>query len=78
MRSSMQRDERDSISARLAQALTRAGSTSSPCTPSTATHAAERWAAFPVLAAQWGLDTGNEAVMEHARNQLEALAAAGP
>jgi aminoglycoside phosphotransferase (APT) family kinase protein len=33
-------------------------------------HAAERWAVFPALAAEWALRTGNEAVLEHARSFL--------
>jgi macrolide phosphotransferase len=43
--------------------------------PGLAAHAAERWAAFPALAAKWGLDMGNAAVLEHARTQLAAIAA---
>lgn len=38
-------------------------------------HAAERWAAFPALAAAWGLRTGNTGAVEHARGQIAALAA---
>lgn len=33
-------------------------------------HAAERWAVFPALAAEWALRTGNEAILEHARSYL--------
>jgi aminoglycoside phosphotransferase (APT) family kinase protein len=38
--------------------------------PGLAVHAAERWAAFPALAAKWGLDTDNEGAIEHARALL--------
>lgn len=41
--------------------------------PHLADHAAERWAAWPVLAAEWGLRTGNEAVLGYARAQLAAV-----
>lgn len=41
--------------------------------PGVADQAAERWAAFPVLAAAWGLQTGNPAVLAHARAQLAAV-----
>jgi len=41
--------------------------------PRLADHAAERWAAFPALAAAWALRTGNAAILEHARGQLAAL-----
>jgi len=43
--------------------------------PGLAKHAAERYAAFPALAAKWAIDTGNEAVIEHARAQLAAVTA---
>jgi hypothetical protein len=43
--------------------------------PGLAAHAAERWAAFPALAAEWALRTKNEAALEHTRAQL---AASGP
>ncbi len=33
-------------------------------------HAAERWAAFPVLAAAWALRTGNDTALEFARSEL--------
>ena len=33
-------------------------------------HAVERWAIFPVLAAEWALRAGNEAALEHARSYL--------
>lgn len=35
-------------------------------------HAAERWAAFPVLAAEWALRTHNEGALAHARNLVAA------
>lgn len=38
--------------------------------PDLAKHAEERWAAFPVLGAEWALRTGNDAVLEFARSQL--------
>ncbi|WP_437290570.1 macrolide 2'-phosphotransferase [Sorangium sp. So ce406] len=43
--------------------------------PGLAAHAAERWAAWPALAAKWGVDSGNEGVIEHARSMLAGLAA---
>ncbi|WP_437801804.1 macrolide 2'-phosphotransferase [Sorangium sp. So ce693] len=43
--------------------------------PGLAAHAAERWAAWPPLAAKWGADSGNEGVIEHARNLLAGIAA---
>ena len=43
--------------------------------PRLADHAAERWAAFPALAAEWAQRTGNEAVMEHARGHLAGVTA---
>nr|AAY32962.1 putative macrolide kinase [Sorangium cellulosum]CAI43930.1 putative phosphotransferase [Sorangium cellulosum] len=46
-----------------------------PAWPGLAAHAAERWAAWPALAAKWGIDMGNEAVIEHARSHLEKIAA---
>jgi aminoglycoside phosphotransferase (APT) family kinase protein len=46
--------------------------------PGLATHAAERWAAFPALAAKWGLDTDNQGVIEHARTMLAASATSAP
>lgn len=39
-----------------------------------ADHAAERWAAFPALMAQWGRDTNNEAVIGFAQHLLSAIA----
>lgn len=45
--------------------------------PRLADHAAERWAAFPALAAEWALRTGNEAIVEHARGMLASVAAEG-
>ncbi|WP_437626152.1 macrolide 2'-phosphotransferase [Sorangium sp. So ce1151] len=45
--------------------------------PGLAAHAAERWAAWPSLAAKWGVDTGNEGVIEHARSMLAGIAAEG-
>ena len=42
--------------------------------PGLAAHAAERWAAFPALLAAWGTRNGNDAVVEHARGQLAAIA----
>ena len=41
--------------------------------PGLAAHAAERWAAFPALAAEWALRTNNDGALEHARAQLAAL-----
>lgn len=38
-------------------------------------HTLERWAAYPVLVAAWALETGNEAVMEHARVHLANVTA---
>ncbi|WP_437682294.1 macrolide 2'-phosphotransferase [Sorangium sp. So ce131] len=43
--------------------------------PRLADHAAERWAVFPALAAEWALRTGNEAVLEHARGLLAQVTA---
>jgi aminoglycoside phosphotransferase (APT) family kinase protein len=40
--------------------------------PGLAAHAAERWAIFPAVAAQWGLRTENDGVLEHARGMLAA------
>lgn len=51
----------------LAQRFEAAGGTT---WPGLVEHAAERWAIFPVLAAEWALKTGNEAVLEHARGYL--------
>lgn len=39
--------------------------------PKLAEHAEERWAAFPVVGAEWALRTGNEAVLEYARSQMK-------
>jgi hypothetical protein len=39
-------------------------------------HAVERWAIFPVLAAEWALRAGNEAALEHARSYLAPPTAA--
>lgn len=38
-------------------------------------HAAERWAASPAKGAQWALRTGNEAVLEFTRMQMQAIEA---
>lgn len=38
--------------------------------------AAERWAAFPVLGAEWSMRTGNTAALDFARAQLAAASAA--
>lgn len=38
--------------------------------PRLAEHAAERWAFFPVLGAEWALRTGNEGALAHMRSQL--------
>ncbi|XXT21210.1 phosphotransferase [Sorangium sp. So ce429] len=46
-----------------------------PAWPGLAAHAAERWAAWPALGAKWGIDMGNEAVIEHARSHLATIAA---
>ncbi|WP_438029254.1 macrolide 2'-phosphotransferase [Sorangium sp. So ce233] len=43
--------------------------------PGLAAHAAERWAAFPALAAKWGVESGNEGVIAQARSMLASLAA---
>ncbi|EYF01060.1 GTP-binding protein [Chondromyces apiculatus DSM 436] len=43
--------------------------------PRLAEHAAERWAAFPVLGAEWALRTNNTAVLEFTRAQLAATEA---
>jgi aminoglycoside phosphotransferase (APT) family kinase protein len=40
--------------------------------PALARHAVERWTAFPASVAAWGLRTGNEAVLAHARLLLQA------
>ena len=40
--------------------------------PGLAAHAAERWAIFPAIAAQWALRTGNDGALEHARGMLAA------
>lgn len=40
--------------------------------PHLAEHAAERWAFFPVLGAEWALRTHNEGIIEFARSQLGA------
>ncbi|MBX3219101.1 MAG: macrolide 2'-phosphotransferase [Labilithrix sp.] len=42
--------------------------------PRLAEHAAERWAAFPALAAEWALRTGNDGALEHARGHLASTA----
>lgn len=42
--------------------------------PGLAEHAAERWVASPALAVEWALRTGNDAVIEHARAHLAAIA----
>ncbi|WP_437490573.1 macrolide 2'-phosphotransferase [Sorangium sp. So ce1014] len=42
--------------------------------PGLAVHALERWAAFPALAAKWGVESGNEGVIAHARSMLGQLA----
>jgi aminoglycoside phosphotransferase (APT) family kinase protein len=39
-------------------------------------HSLERWAAFPVLVAEWALRANNEGALEHARGLVAALAAA--
>jgi aminoglycoside phosphotransferase (APT) family kinase protein len=44
--------------------------------PGLAAHAAERWAAFPALVAEWALRTGNDAALEHARGTLTAISTA--
>lgn len=45
--------------------------------PGLVRHASERWAAFPVLGAEWALRTGNEAMLEHSRAMLAGLVAGG-
>ncbi|KYG05409.1 macrolide 2'-phosphotransferase [Sorangium sp. So ce542] len=45
--------------------------------PGFAAHAQERWAAWPAMAAKWGMDTGNEGVIAHARSMLGQIAAEG-
>ncbi|WP_437602554.1 macrolide 2'-phosphotransferase [Sorangium sp. So ce590] len=42
--------------------------------PGFAAHAAERWAAWPALAAKWGIESGNEGVIAYARSMLDQLA----
>lgn len=42
--------------------------------PGIAEHAAERWAIFAVVGADWSARTGNEAALEHARWQLSMIA----
>lgn len=41
--------------------------------PGLAQHAAERWASFPALGAEWALRTGNQGVLAFARAQLAAV-----
>lgn len=43
--------------------------------PGLAFHAGERWAAWPALGAKWGIDSGNEEVIEQARTMLDTIAA---
>jgi aminoglycoside phosphotransferase (APT) family kinase protein len=38
--------------------------------PGLVDHAAERWAIFPVVGAEWALRVGNQAALEHARSYL--------
>jgi aminoglycoside phosphotransferase (APT) family kinase protein len=38
--------------------------------PGLVDHAVERWAIFPVLAAEWALRAGNQAILEHAKSYL--------
>lgn len=57
---------------RLVERFARAGGTT---WPRLVDHAAERWAAFPALAAEWALRTDNAAVLEHVRGQLAAITA---
>ncbi|XYI01531.1 macrolide 2'-phosphotransferase [Sorangium sp. So ce1128] len=45
--------------------------------PGLAVHAAERWAAFPAIAAKWAVESGNEGVIAHARSMLAGIAAEG-
>ncbi|WP_434417953.1 phosphotransferase [Nannocystis pusilla] len=58
--------------ARLVERFAQAGGTT---WPRLVEHAAERWAAFPVLIAEWALRTDNATVLEHARGQLAAVTA---
>ncbi len=53
--------------ARLIALFERAGGRTWPGLPH---HAAERWASFPALGAQWGLRTGNQAVIAHTKSML--------
>ncbi len=53
----------------LIERFARAGGTT---WPGLAGHAAERWAIFPAIAAQWALRSGNDAVLAHARGMLAA------
>lgn len=46
--------------------------------PGMAAHAAERWTAFPALAAKWGLETDNLGAIEHARAMVAAACATAP
>lgn len=41
--------------------------------PGLRAHAAERWAAFPALAAAWALRTDNAAILEYARGQMATI-----
>ncbi|WP_437916182.1 macrolide 2'-phosphotransferase [Sorangium sp. So ce302] len=43
--------------------------------PGLAAHAGERWAAFPAIAAKWGVESGDEGVIAHARNLLAGIVA---
>lgn len=52
---------------RLAEQLSALGA---PLHPAWLEHAQERWAAFPVMGADWALRNDNQAVLEHARYQL--------
>lgn len=61
--------------AALAELLPRFESAGGTTWPGLARHAAERWAAFPALAAEWALRTDNAAVLEYARAQLATLTA---
>lgn len=55
--------------AKLITAFERAGGTT---WPKLAEHAEAHWAAFPVIGAEWALRTGNQAVLDFTRAQLQA------
>jgi macrolide phosphotransferase len=60
--------------AALARCIARFEAAGGKTWPGLAEHAGERWAAVPALIAKWGLDTENDAVVDHALQQLAAIA----